>query len=161
MQIIDQFKNMKNTLSYIYWIMALVYVFCIFTFSSFVSSLFCPHRLTRILEGIDSEFLLSLAYLIFPFLDKIKHIAVYFGLGILLYLALSASKNLAIKRYTIPLTFVSGFFLGVIDEIHQLFVPERSFSIFDMAADGIGIILALAVIFVVSKIRNRSISSND
>ncbi len=66
--------------------------------------------------------------------DKVKHFIVFFGFSVLMDLAISRHpfwlwKGLPLLMY------------GAIIEIMQYFSPERSFSLFDWAADFFGILL--------------------
>ncbi len=49
------------------------------------------------------------------------------------------------------LTVFSGLFLGLLDEVHQYFVPERQFEILDILADGIGVIIGFYLYFFLSR----------
>ena len=44
--------------------------------------------------------------------------------------------------------FLLSFFYGIFDEIHQLFVPTRSFKIMDIVFDGLGALIGIWVIIV-------------
>ena len=71
--------------------------------------------------------------------DKIEHFAAYFLLSILLCLTLHFQrKNLQLSSRALLITFLIVIFYGVIDELHQLFVPGRSGDILDWLADSIG-----------------------
>lgn len=79
---------------------------------------------------------------LFPNIDKIAHAVLYGGLACVVSLGLRRSDNLVTPatQFAVPLFFAS--FYGLTDEIHQIFVPSRSFDIFDLLADTAG---ALAV----------------
>lgn len=87
------------------------------------------------------------------FSDKINHVLAYFGLAVLLNLTLQFQKrfprlNNAASLYTIIIVSIYGLF----DELHQYFIPGRSCSIEDWAADLIGGIIGLAVVVILRKI---------
>ena len=71
----------------------------------------------------------------FPGADKVVHCLLYLGLGTLL--------QVAFKKRAIVLFL--GVTYGVLDEIHQLYVPGRSCDPWDMVADGVGILLGLLI----------------
>ncbi|MEL3900961.1 VanZ family protein [Treponema phagedenis] len=48
-------------------------------------------------------------------------------------------------RKTVFISFLLSIFWGVVDEVHQYFVPGRECSLADLAADSIGVISALAL----------------
>jgi hypothetical protein len=75
--------------------------------------------------------------------DKKLHFLVFSGLGILTYLSLSAFENTTIKKNATVLAIVIAALFGIIDEIHQSFVPCRSCSIYDWFADVAGITCAV------------------
>ena len=81
-----------------------------------------------------------------PFLDKGVHLVEFSLLGFLLSLGyfLSLKSSLRLKS---SLTLASGILLGCLDEIHQYFVPNRSFEVLDMVADSIGILIGLAAFY--------------
>jgi VanZ family protein len=85
-----------------------------------------------------------------PFLDKGMHLVEFGFLGFFLSLGyfLSLESSLRIKS---SLTVVSGILLGGLDEIHQYFVPNRSFEVMDMVADSIGVLIGLVVFYYFSR----------
>ena len=70
------------------------------------------------------------------------HILEYYVLGFLLF---NAKGNFIFSASV-------GSAYGLIDEIHQYFVPYRFFDIFDLAADVIGIILGIAAFLIIKKL---------
>ncbi len=72
-------------------------------------------------------------------LDKGVHLIIYAGLG---YLVLRALHRLE-QRPRIYLWMVCIVFLyGLSDELHQRFVPGRTFEILDLLVDGLGGVIA-------------------
>ncbi len=67
------------------------------------------------------------------------HLVEYSILSFLLFSAFRSNEKT--RRHAFVLAFVSAAFYGATDEIHQLFVPNRSSSIWDFFADTIGSIL--------------------
>lgn len=78
--------------------------------------------------------------------DKIAHMAVYGGLAALVSVGLRRSRPNITPRaqFWIPVLFAAAY--GVTDEIHQYFVPERSFEFADMLANALGALAAQAVL---------------
>lgn len=80
----------------------------------------------------------------FPASDKVAHAGFYGLLGALIALRGGFAQKFSGKKvgawtlggWTAP---GLGFLYGVSDEFHQLFVPGREFSLWDMAADAIGV----------------------
>lgn len=109
-------KGFKIKIS-IYWILSLLYMGLIFFVSSYPLS-------TKILS--------------FSFFDKLAHISEYGILVSLIYFALRDSNTT--KHHSFKLALVIAFMYGISDEIHQYFVPGRQANIFDVVADGIGVL---------------------
>lgn len=65
--------------------------------------------------------------------------------------------------YTIPahqgtrylLTLWTTTLYGISDEIHQLFVPHREFSVRDIVADFAGAVLAVGIFCLISFLKTR------
>lgn len=80
-----------------------------------------------------------------PGFDKLLHLLEYLILSVLLYKAIASSYKIRdhdrdLKRILI-LSFLISALFGVSDEIHQLFVPNRFFELFDIFTDGVGSLL--------------------
>lgn len=73
-----------------------------------------------------------------PFGDKAAHAVVFGGLSGIIALGMGRSASTA-PRWAIlivPVIFATGY--GLTDEIHQLYVPGRSFEWADLLADFLG-----------------------
>jgi len=66
------------------------------------------------------------------------HLAEYAILGVLLSWSL---VNSGVTRRLVLYVFLVGLFYGMTDELHQYFVPERTASLLDLIADGLGSLL--------------------
>lgn len=76
--------------------------------------------------------------------DKIKHFGAYFGLAFLLTFALYLQKKYkSISKHSYIFAFLFVTFYGLFDEIHQIFIPGRSFDWWDLVADSIGSIVGI------------------
>lgn len=85
-----------------------------------------------------------------PFFDKGIHSLEFLGLAFLLSLGyFKILKSSLVAKSLI--TIFSGALLGVLDEVHQYFVPRRHFEILDIVADGVGIIFGLCVYVYISR----------
>lgn len=96
-----------------YWLPVFLYAALIFYFSSLPSTFVPP---------------------LFAGFDKIVHFFEYLPLGFLVSRALDAGFKKNIFLITLSLVF----FYGLSDEIHQLFVATRQFSLMDLTFDIIG-----------------------
>jgi len=80
--------------------------------------------------------------------DFVIHIILYLIFGFLCFRAFFFS-NLRSRLFFSVIMF--SFIFAISDEIHQLFVPGRSFSMLDLLADFIGIITSQIIIKFSSK----------
>lgn len=76
-----------------------------------------------------------------PFLDKFFHFTAYFALGFSFCISLSFNRW---PRWG-PLSFLFTMLYAMSDEIHQTFVPNRSFEVSDFLADVFGGLVAVLV----------------
>jgi len=93
--------------------------------------------------------------------DKLFHATAYGVLGFLVLGALRPVQQVY-DRPQLWLAFglVAGY--GVLDEIHQYFVPGRSADVFDVVADAAGGLLGMAVmIFIVSRLSGAARTATD
>ncbi|KCZ72457.1 putative integral membrane protein [Candidatus Methanoperedens nitroreducens] len=132
--------------------LTILYAFLIFYLSS-LSDLRIPEELlilfnSSIRSPNHSDYLILLAPL-YPLIkqpDKVAHILLYFGFGILLFLTMRSMHN-TISRAVI-LALLIGLLYGASDEFHQMFVDGRTSSIMDLVADITGLILAQVIILI-------------
>ncbi|MBI2423778.1 MAG: VanZ family protein [Candidatus Hydrogenedentes bacterium] len=94
--------------------------------------------------------------LYFPGKDKVAHLALYTGLGFLISWGRLRSRPDAgwATLYLVPVLFVGLY--GLSDEIHQRYVSNRNFDLFDLAADVVGGLLAQVILYmtVIRRARN-------
>ena len=69
--------------------------------------------------------------------DKVQHILAYAALGFL--------PAIHERRRTLAVLLVLAAALGVLLEYGQLYSPGRSFDVYDMLADAIGIVIGAAI----------------
>lgn len=74
--------------------------------------------------------------------DKIMHFSEYFALAFLSLLTFAKTEVRIMTKKVILLTLCLLVFAAA-DESHQLLIAARSFSIYDMLADFIGIVLGI------------------
>jgi VanZ family protein len=87
--------------------------------------------------------------------DKGGHAVLYFGLAALFVRALAGgwwrSFGVGIAAAAVTLSTL----YGVTDEIHQMFVPPRTAELADLAADALGSVAAVVVLYAAYTIRLR------
>lgn len=90
--------------------------------------------------------------------DKLIHVVLFLVLGIFVYRALSSIR----QNYTF--NWGQAFFsiavvmlYGVLDEMHQGFVPGRSVDVWDATADTIGGLLGMIIVYFLSS-KSRAVS---
>jgi VanZ family protein len=92
--------------------------------------------------------------------DKIKHFLAFFGLSILLSLTfMYQNKNQALKKYFLVAALITTSFYGLIDEIHQSFIPGRYCEFLDWAADSLGGVAGVLLVYFLIKKYNYAQSS--
>lgn len=75
---------------------------------------------------------------LFPFQDTLFHFFVYSALGFFYYRALKSSHPTLAEARLISYTVAFGIIYGITDELHQKFVPYRTFAYSDILFDGLG-----------------------
>jgi VanZ family protein len=84
-------------------------------------------------------------------LDKIIHFVYYIPGGFLSFMYVGAFGQIS------PfVSFLLAFFVSIIDEFIQSFIPGRQADFFDIVADTFGIILGIYLGIVREKIKNKS-----
>ena len=84
--------------------------------------------------------------------DKIKHFGAFFGLSILLSLTLIyQNKVLLFKKYFVVSALAISSIYGLVDEIHQSFIPGRNSEFLDWLADSLGAAAGVFIIFYLLK----------
>ena len=78
----------------------------------------------------------------------LQHVLIYTGLALMVYRAANYSKNSSNF-----LVIFSTTLYGITDEIHQYFVPGRTFEFFDVGMDFLGAILALIIICLYRRLK--------
>ncbi|MDD5435644.1 MAG: VanZ family protein [Nitrospira sp.] len=91
----------------------------------------------------------------FPHFDKVAHLSEYGLFALLLFRALNGtlSKKSFLLLAVITVLITTGY--GASDEFHQYFVPGRSSDLKDLAADGLGSVMAMAAVFIKRRMYSR------
>lgn len=90
-----------------------------------------------------------------PFFDKIMHAGEYSVFGYLAARALKNSPKKAFFKNFRILAVLFSMLYGISDEFHQMFVSERSVSVFDAIADAVGGIAGTMIYSVSLRVRCR------
>ncbi|WP_094228333.1 VanZ family protein [Methanolobus psychrotolerans] len=157
---IQRFDYRKNK-KYIFIALTVLYAGFIFYLSSqsdlgVPSSIFkipIMYELAALLKYIGLGFFIDIAEYGYHNMDKVAHMILYFGLGVLLHLTFRHSEHVVLKKYAAVFAVMLGIIYGITDEFHQSLVPGRTSSIHDLLADGIGVTLA-QIIFVILLLMN-------
>jgi VanZ family protein len=83
-----------------------------------------------------------------PFIsaDKLAHLFVYFVFCLFSRRALYFQAAFSsIKKFSLIWAFIVTVVYGYLDEVHQLFVPGRTYDYFDLLADAIGALMFIAL----------------
>ncbi len=93
---------------------------------------------------------------LFGISDKIKHFGAYLVLAFLLNFALFLQKKYKnITKNSHLFTIIIVAFYGLFDEIHQIFIPGRSFDWWDLLADLLGSLFGILLVKIMLKISNE------
>jgi VanZ family protein len=84
----------------------------------------------------------------FPHVDKVVHFCYYFTFTILTARAFKFQPHFTdLSRFSITLSFLVATAYGVLDEVHQMFVPYRSPDPLDLYTDIGGAFLAVVALW--------------
>ena len=75
-----------------------------------------------------------------PFASSIAHVGLYFVLSMFVFRTITTTKRRGFGM-TAYLTLFTALAFGVLDELHQSLVPERSAELGDWLADAVGVAL--------------------
>ena len=75
--------------------------------------------------------------------DKLAHAIEYFGLGVVVFRAVAGGLGARVTAARAMATMIIAVAYGVSDEVHQIFVPERTADARDLLADAAGASVAL------------------
>ena len=84
------------------------------------------------------------------------HGAIYFVLGLLIYAAVR--RKCKKSAYAILMSMVLCFSYGLLDEVHQLFVPGRAFQLSDLMMDFSGSLIGIALICLIQNVVSKRIN---
>lgn len=89
----------------------------------------------------------------FSFFDKIVHFFLFAGLSAVVTMGLYQARHQYSSKMLILIPVSFSFLYGLSDEIHQLAVPLREFSVGDLAADAVGAATAATALFLLHQRR--------
>ncbi|MBD3252237.1 hypothetical protein GF386_00720 [Candidatus Pacearchaeota archaeon] len=72
------------------------------------------------------------------------HLTAFFMFSFFLLISLVRGK---LNKRDILIAFFISIIYGIFDEIHQIFVPSRAFSLFDILTDSTGVLIAVVIYF--------------
>jgi VanZ family protein len=94
--------------------------------------------------------------------DKLAHFGLFSLLGVLISFGVFKTTRLPLRKKVL-LVLVTGVTLGLLDEVHQSFVPFREPDVLDAAADAAGIALGLFAYWVIwqAQVKNARAKAVD
>lgn len=100
--------------------------------------------LLLVLTSLPSDALPTVA-----FSDKVNHFLAYFGLAVLLGGTLYHQKRFSFfsVNYVLATIIISSVY-GIIDELHQLFIPGRYAEFYDWLANFTGVLAGTFLIYM-------------
>lgn len=84
--------------------------------------------------------------------DKLYHCIGYAGLAFLLCWVVRSKPRLK----QIPLVILVGSAYGFLDEVTQKLIPGRIYDVYDLVADGVGILLGIVTYLIARRILVKS-----
>ena len=89
----------------------------------------------------------------FECFDKLVHFCLYSGLSGLVAIGLQQAKHKYSAKMLIMIPVAFSALYGITDEVHQLFVPPRTFAFGDMLADAFGALAAAVLMLLIYRCR--------
>ncbi len=89
------------------------------------------------------------------FWDKLVHLLVYAGLGVLFLVPLADARLSGVTVKAAATAVLLSVLYGAFDEVHQSFTPGRSPDVRDLLADALGAALGVAGVWLLSAIVTR------
>jgi len=84
--------------------------------------------------------------------DKFKHFGAYLVLAFLLNFAIILQgKYKKLSENSFYITLIITTIYGLFDEVHQIFIPGRSFDWWDLVADIIGSLVGIMLVNIIIK----------
>lgn len=77
--------------------------------------------------------------------DKVAHFGLFAVFALILFFAVHYTMLKKTLLNKILITYTSGIFYGLLDEIHQYYVPPRTTSVEDLIGNIIGVITGIVV----------------
>lgn len=96
----------------------------------------------------------------FPLIDKAIHMAEFGILGFLLLFGFSRSLKYP-PHIKFILALVTGILLGILDEVHQYFIPTRESDVLDFLADVVGIVLGAILFWQISRKKLKKVLPSE
>lgn len=153
-------KRFKKTVKIVTWILAIAWMFIIFTMSSQVRevslslSMNISQKIINVIEKISpiEGVKLNIAS-IDHIIRKFAHFFSYLLLGILVIRVLIVSKIRGMNLYVLSLIICVVY--AISDEFHQGFVPGRGPQVFDVMIDSTGSLIGLLLYKALIKFKKR------
>jgi len=95
----------------------------------------------------------------FEYQDKLYHFIEYAVLSVFLFFALLNSSKDFLRKNVLLISLLIGASFGILDELHQKFIPGRQADVLDFTADFVGVAL-IQLCFWVYHRRKSKIHSN-
>lgn len=140
---------------YIYLILIILWMITVFLFSeqNGEESSKISNETTKAIIQFTNKTSESLVEKINPYIRKLAHFTLYLIGGLLIA---NYTRTFDIKtNKKIIYSIVFGAIYASTDELHQLFIAERSASIFDVAIDTLGIMTGVIILFTFLKLRSK------
>jgi VanZ family protein len=94
----------------------------------------------------------------FEYQDKLYHFVEYGIFSVLLFFTLLNSKRDFLRKNVLLISLLIGASFGILDELHQKFIPGRQADVLDFTADFVGVALIQICFWVYH--RKKSVKSS-
>lgn len=91
--------------------------------------------------------------------DKLYHFIEYSIFSVLLFFTLLNSNKNFLRKNVLLISILIGASFGILDELHQKFIPGRTADILDFTADFVGITIIQIVFWIYYRRKSRIHSS--
>jgi len=136
-------KGTRWALALAFYILTTVYMVMIFYLSS-LSSIDQPGPLGKLSN-----------------VDKLEHSVEFLVLGLLLFFSFHYTASAKIRDHAWAMAIMVGILYAISDEVHQIFVPDRTADLLDLLVDSAGISVASMVGVWMSERRTDNVASSQ
>ena len=89
----------------------------------------------------------------YPHFDKVIHAGLFCALSFFMIIGFTKQDTYSRLRFkAVPFALAASFLVGLSIELIQLFLPHRSFEVYDLVSDGVGSVLGYYLFVLIYKV---------